>query len=133
MRVNHGFGAELGEVESPLTVYRRYLEQDQLAHQFDLAADTPVFFPRVMAPRTGAVDLEWRVGSGRGVVYSVTVISPKGGDPYNVALVDVDEGYRMMSRIDDVASEDVSIGMRVRFKTFRPGEGGAPYPVFVPE
>ena len=37
-------------------------------------------------------------------------------DPANLALVDLDEGFRMMSRVEGVAPEDVAIGMRVRVR-----------------
>jgi uncharacterized OB-fold protein len=48
-------------------------------------------------------------------VYSTTVVRRKaddGGD-YNVCLVDLAEGVRMMSRVVSVAPQDVRIGMRV--------------------
>ena len=50
-----------------------------------------------------------------------------------VVLVDVDEGFRMLSRVDAVAPEAVRIGMRVRARIL-PGDspGEAPYPVFEP-
>ena len=39
---------------------------------------------------------------------------PSKGEPYNVALIDMDEGYRMMSRVEDIAPTEVKIGMRVK-------------------
>ena len=39
---------------------------------------------------------------------------PESGGDYNVALVDLAEGPRLMSRIDGVPPEQVRIGMRVR-------------------
>ena len=46
-------------------------------------------------------------------VYATTVVRPRGGEPYNVALIDTDEGRRM-TRVEGVAPEDVRIGMEVR-------------------
>jgi hypothetical protein len=72
------------------------------------------------------------VSAGLGTVYATTVTHPREGAPYNVALIDCDEGFRLMSRVDGVAPEAVRIGMRVRFRVHRPGDGELPYPVFVP-
>ena len=64
-----------------------------------------MFYPRVIAPKTGAADLEWRVSKGLGTVHATTVVHPQQGEPYNVCLVDVDEGFRMMSRVEDIAPD----------------------------
>lgn len=117
---------------SPLAHFRGHLQRGELAYQFDAASGQPVFFPRVIAPGTGDA-VEWRVSKGKGTVYAVTVISPRGEPPYNVVLVDMDEGFRLMSRVEEVPADAVRIGMRVRLRVHRPGEGAPPYPVFVPE
>ncbi len=39
---------------------------------------------------------------------------PQAGGDYNVALVDLAEGPRLMSRIDGIAPDQVRIGMRVQ-------------------
>lgn len=117
---------------SPLATYIAHLERGELAYQFSPSADTAVFYPRVIAPKTGAADLEWRISKGLGTVYATTVVHPQKGDAYNVALIDMDEGYRLMSRVEDIAPAAVKIGMRVRFRV-HPGEGDEPpYPVFTP-
>ena len=72
------------------------------------------------------------MSAGLGTVYATTVTHPSEGAPYNVALIDCDEGFRLMSRVEDVAPEAVRIGMRVRFRIHRPDNGEPPYPVFVP-
>ena len=54
------------------------------------------------------------------------------GTPYNVALIDCDEGFRLMSRVEDLPPEVVRIGMRVKFRVHRPAGDEPPYPVFVP-
>ncbi len=73
-----------------------------------------VFHPRVICPACGAVELSWSESAGLGTVYSVSVLSPREGPPYTVALVDLDEGFRMMSTVVGVPAEDVRIGTRVR-------------------
>jgi uncharacterized OB-fold protein len=87
----------------------------------------------VLCPYTGDDKLEWRVSSGRGTVYATTVVYPAEGAPFNVALIDCDEGFRLMSRVEDVAPDAVKIGMRVQFRVHKPGGEEDPIPVFAPE
>lgn len=84
---------------SPAERYAAYCRDGVLAYQWDPVAGRAVFPPRLVAPGTGTTELEWRESAGRGTVYSTTTIHPRGSEPYNVALVDVDEGFRMMSRV----------------------------------
>ncbi|MCB1492004.1 MAG: OB-fold domain-containing protein [Rhodobiaceae bacterium] len=75
-----------------------------------------VFHPRLVCPHCGERKLDWVEPTGYGRIYSTTTVrrpEDKGG-PYNVALIDLDEGVRLMSRVDDVAPGAVRIGMRVR-------------------
>jgi uncharacterized protein len=118
--------------QSPLAVYQEHLDKGELAYQWSPAAHRAVFYPRVVCPFTGSDRLEWRVSAGLGTVYATTVTHPREGAPYNVALIDVDEGFRLMSRVEGVPPEAVAIGMRVRFRVHRPGGGEPPCPVFVP-
>ena len=78
-----------------------------------------MFYPRVLCPFTGSDELEWRVSKGLGTVYATTVVHPAEGKPFNVALVDCDEGFRLMSRVEDIAPEQVRIGQRVRFRVHK--------------
>ena len=118
--------------ESPLAIYQAHLDKGELAYQWSPAAERAVFYPRVLCPFTGSMALEWRIASGLGSVYATTVTHPVQGAPYNVALIDCDEGFRMMSRVEDIAPEQVRIGQRVRFRVHRPGGEEPLQPVFVP-
>ncbi len=118
---------------SPLARFREHLRRGELAYQYDAESGQPVFYPRVIGPGTGNAELQWHVSAGLGTVYAITVISPRGEPAYNVVLVDMDEGFRLMSRVDEVPADEVRIGLRVRARVHAPGEGAAPYPVFVPE
>lgn len=71
--------------------------------------------------------LQWRVSAGAGSVYATTVVRPRGGEAYNIVLVDLDEGFRMMSTVVGVEPEAVAVGARVRV-AWR--EGDPPVPVF---
>ena len=117
---------------SPLAAWLERLEKDKLAYQFSPSTNQVVFYPRVIAPGSGAADLEWRISAGLGTVYATTVVHPQDGAAYNVALIDMDEGFRLMSRVEDVPPAAVRIGQRVRFRTHRPGGDEPPCPVFFP-
>lgn len=121
-----------GIAESPLAIYERHLERGELAYQWSLEAGRAVFFPRVLCPFTGSDRLEWRLSKGLGTVYATTVVHPREGEPYNVALIDCDEGFRLMSRVEEIGPHEVRIGMRVRFRVHRPGGDEPPYAVFTP-
>ncbi len=72
------------------------------------------FPPRAFAPGTGA-ELEWFEASGHGTVYSATWIQRKPPEPpYNVVLIDLAEGARMMGCVEGVSPETLHIGMAVK-------------------
>jgi uncharacterized OB-fold protein len=119
--------------KSPNKVYVEHLERGELAYQFSPEAGKAVFFPRVLCPFTGSGKLEWRVSKGLGTVYAVTVVHPGEGAPYNVALIDCDEGFRMMSRVEGIAPDKVRIGQRVRLRVQARVGDEDPMPLFVPE
>lgn len=111
--------------------YRGFLAQGRFMLLRGKESGGCFFPPRVAEPRTGSTNLEWVEASGNGTVYSVTVISQKPPTPnYNVVLVDLAEGPRMMSRVDGIPSEAVSIGMAVQAKVVE--EGGRHLVVFEP-
>ena len=83
--------------------------------QFCSACERYQFYPRVMCSACGGSELEWRALSGRGRIASFTVVrravSAAYKDPYIVALIDVEEGPRLMSHVVGVEAEDP--GLRV--------------------
>jgi len=119
--------------QSPLNTYLAHLEKGELAYQFSPGAGKAVFYPRVLCPFTGSSKLEWRLSKGLGTVYATTVVHPAEGAPYNVALIDCDEGFRMMSRVEDIAPEKVRIGQRVRLRVQAKTADEEPLPLFIPE
>ncbi|WP_454793052.1 Zn-ribbon domain-containing OB-fold protein [Mycolicibacterium lutetiense] len=96
------------------------LGQHRIVIQYSASTQAYVFYPRVLAPRTLADDLEWREISGMGTLYSFTVarrpVGPHFADavPQMLAIVEWDEGPRFSTELVDVAPEDLGIGMRVR-------------------
>jgi uncharacterized OB-fold protein len=107
---------------SPADVYAEHCRRHELAYQVD-AEGRPVFRPRV-----GYDD--WRVSAGLGTVYSTSVVRPRKAEPYGVVLIDLDEGFRMMSRVIRMPPEDVTIGLRVRVAWEEREDDDAPLPVF---
>jgi uncharacterized OB-fold protein len=100
---------------------------------FPVAPDgTAVWPPRAAAPGSGA-PLVWRESAGRGTVYATTALHARDAAPRNLALIDLDEGFRMLSRVEGPAGDAVPIGLRVQVRFSDPDpEGGERLPVFVP-
>jgi uncharacterized OB-fold protein len=86
------------------------------------------FYPRAMCTDC-AGDVEWREASGRGTVHTFTVIrqnyaKPFRDDlPYVVAMVELDEGVKMMTNITDVDVDTVEVGMPVEAYTVKVEDG----------
>ena len=78
-----------------------------------------VFYPREACPYCQSKDLEWAEPSGKGTVYSYTIIRRaahpgfKDDVPYIYAIIELVEGPRMISNIIDCNIEKVQIGMPV--------------------
>ncbi len=91
--------------------------------------------PRPMCGKCGAMDMGYIDASGRGSVHSFTVIHypqfPGYEFPIIAALVDLEEGTRLMSNVVECAPGDVHIGMPVQ-GFVQEGEDGMKLPVFRP-
>lgn len=86
------------------------IQQCQDCHQH-------IFYPRSICPHCFSEDLSWLKSSGQGSIYSYTVVHKAFGPfreqtPYVVAIVELDEGVRMMSRIIGDRTE-IAIGKPV--------------------
>jgi hypothetical protein len=102
----------------PEAIFRAHLAEGRFMIQRSASTGLHVFYPRVVVPGSGEADLEWVEASGDGTVYATTITrrrAEQGGD-YNIALIDLAEGPRMMSRVVGIAPEAVTIGMKVRAK-----------------
>ena len=85
------------------------------------------FPPRGVSPFTLSPNVELVEASGRGTLYSFTVM--RTAAPYIAAMVELAEGPRVFTNLVEVAPEEVRIGMALRL-VFVPTEGGAPVPMF---
>lgn len=72
---------------------------------------------------------EWAESAGTGEVYATTTVRRRGEEPYDVSLIALDEGFRMMSRVEGIAPEEVRAGLRVAL-AWTPDD--PPMPVFRP-
>jgi uncharacterized protein len=119
-------------MKNPDQEFRDHLANGRFCLQQCESTGQFVWYPRVAAPGTGARDLRWVEMSGRGRVYSTTTVRERPPAPsYNVALVDLDEGIRMMSRVEGMPTESVRIGLRVQAKITV--QDGQPLLVFEPD
>ena len=75
-----------------------------------------IYFPREVCPHCGSDHLALVPPTGLGTVYSVTIVrrKPDAGGDYNVCLIDLDEGVRLMSRVDMDPVDAVQVGQRVQ-------------------
>lgn len=99
--------------------------------------DAAVFFPRAVCPSCLGTNLVWRPSSGTGVLYAVTVEhrlpNPIAGQdgPYAIGLVDVAEGWRMLTNVVGCDPADLRTGMGVSV-AWEPLSDGRHLPLFSP-
>ncbi len=73
-----------------------------------------VFIPQPCCGECQSEKLEWVDSAGRGTLYSFSTVyrpqQPVFETPYTVVVVELDEGYHMLSNLIGVEPEDVEIG-----------------------
>lgn len=111
--------------------------EGKLMIQYCKDTGQPQFFPRPVSMATGKRNLEWRAVSGRGTVYTYSThynALPGHEDrtPYIVALVELEEGVRIMCNLLNVKPEDAKIGMPVKL-TWEKLSEEINYPAFEPD
>lgn len=121
----------------PDQAFQQHVADGRLWLQVCADCGKAVFMPRILCPHCSSLALDWAPATGGGTVHSVTVLHrrSKPGEPerqnHAIVLVDLDDGPRMMSRLPDVAPEQIRIGMRVQARI--EGEDGTRTVVFDPE
>jgi uncharacterized OB-fold protein len=94
--------------------------EHELRYQTCRACGTVVWYPRAHCTGCGRPDLRWQSSAGLGTVYTFTVVRQhphpffRGRLPYVTALVDLDEGFRVLTEITAADPESVRVGQRVR-------------------
>ncbi|MEU6849642.1 Zn-ribbon domain-containing OB-fold protein [Actinacidiphila alni] len=109
------------------TTYFRAAHDGTLLIQHCPACGTRQHYPRLVCRHCAATP-EWEAASGLGTVYTFTVVRQAGmpgfqDGPYVIALIDLDEGPRMMGNITDCPVDDVRIGARVQAYQLRIADG----------
>jgi len=90
----------------------------------------PHYYPRGMCPHCGSQEVELIRSSGKGKIYSWSVLR-KAEPPFAIAYVTLDDGPTMMTNIIECDLDGLEIGQRVELK-FSPTEesDGPPVPTF---
>lgn len=95
--------------------HQQALDDGRFLIQHCGACGRHVYFPRELCPHCGALAPALVAPAGGGAVHAVTTIRRKaeqGGD-YNLCLVELDEGVRLMSRVEGLPPAAVMVGLRV--------------------
>lgn len=116
--------------------WRDGLERGQFLIQFCKVCGIHQYYPREHCMASPGSELEWVPSSGRGVLYTYTVVrrTPnaefQGDVPYVLGIVDLEEGVRITTRISGVDADRVTCGMPV---SVRFGSCRTDLPYFVPD
>jgi uncharacterized OB-fold protein len=109
----------------------------QLMVQWCQKCDAGIYYPRWACPSCLGDELAWRAASGKATLYTFNVGSaaanPMMADmaPYSVALVDLDEGVRMVSTVVGCDPDDLKVGMALQVD-WEPLSDGRHLPVWRP-
>jgi uncharacterized OB-fold protein len=104
------------------------LRERRLLLQYSPSTQQWVFYPRLLAPRTLADDLEWREASGLGTLYTFTIAryptwaAWSDDVPQLIGVVQLAEGPRLTTELVGIAPQDLHVGMPVR-AVFREEQG----------
>ncbi len=129
MAKSGGLGVPTPRVDEESKGYWEACERGELYVQKCRKCGRLRHYPRALCPACLSDDAEWQRCSGRGTVYTFTVVfqnqAPgfRGRVPYVLAYVELEEGVRLLTNIVDCEPESVEIGMavEVRFTELQPG------------
>jgi uncharacterized protein len=113
----------------------RRCNEHELTYGYCASCQRVIFYPRAFCTGCLSDEVETRVSSGLGAVYTYTVIhrnpDPAFSDevPYIVAFVDLDEGFRLLTRVVAEPSE-VFVGQQVDVSWL--SRDGVELPAFAP-
>lgn len=99
--------------------FYKFCKDHQLRFQRCTECRTWRHIPRDMCAKCGSFKWEWAQSSGKGKLFSwTTAVQPmmpqfSGNVPYSPAIVELEEGVRMVSWLTDVKPEELQIGMPV--------------------
>lgn len=113
--------------------------EHRLMYQRCAECQAAVFPPRGHCPACWSTSLRWQESRGYGVIAAWAVVHRPGHPafaplaPYLLALVDLDEGFRLLSRVVDPDAENVPVGAAVQVTWEHSGDVTLPLFVAAPE
>ena len=115
-------------IDSDSQVYWEGLAHGELRIQHCDTCSRHVFYPRALCPHCYSDKLSWITATGKGTIYSYTVAHQAPGPyadqaPFVIAIVELEEGVRMMTRIINAHHKQVTIGATVHVTFATVGEG----------
>jgi uncharacterized OB-fold protein len=103
------------------------LANGELKYQECAACGGAVHTPALVCGACGSTDLAWRISGGSGTVYSWTTVwrpqTPEFIVPYMPIVVDLDEGFQMLSNLIGCDHEAVDVGQPVAVVFHRLADG----------
>lgn len=101
--------------DGPDAVFQQHLTRGEFRLQRCNRCARVIFYPRLLCHHCGSPSFDWIAPSGRGTVHATSTVrvKPGRGESYNISLIELEEGARMISRVVDVHVDDVRIGMPV--------------------
>lgn len=111
----------------------RSVEEGEMKLPYCPGCERFFFYPRPFCPNCWSEDVEWRPVSGEGTVWSFSVVhfpffrgEWKERLPYVVALIELEEGVRMLSNVVECPVEEVRVGLPVKVLYGRLGDQTMP-------
>ncbi len=104
--------ASVRSVESPELAFFAALRSGTPKVQCCQRCGKRFFIPRTHCPVCRSTDYQWVPMTTAGTLYSYSEIPPQGASPgRNVVLVDMADGFRMMSTVPAAGPGELAIGM----------------------
>jgi len=129
------YSKPLPELEGHSRDFYGFCRENELRFQRCKSCSAWRHVPREMCAECGSFDWEWARSSGRGTVFTWTVVTralhPAFADsvPYAPTVVELEEGVRLLSQVIDCAPAELEIGMPVEV-VFRPVTPEVTLPLF---
>jgi uncharacterized protein len=89
------------------------------------------YYPRTICPLCGSDNTQWFEATGKGEIYSYSVLRKGVEIPYCLAYVNLPEGVSVLSNIVDCDLDSIRVGQSVTL-TFKATEKGQLIPMFSP-
>jgi uncharacterized protein len=131
------YSKPLPQITSWSKPFWEHARQHKLAMQKCNSCGKLIFYPRKACPECWSLDLGWKEVSGKAKMncYTVTLggVEPvfQADVPYVLAMVDLEEGVKMMTNIVECKPEDLKIGMDLEV-TYKDCTAEISLPVFRP-